>query len=69
VNFLFLLLVMGGAGFLQGVSVFGFAVIAAPLGLFFYDPVTLVVIFAVISIFLNAYLSLKIKTHLDNKLW
>jgi len=53
---------------LQGVTGFGFALLATPLGLAFFDQKTLVVTNSLVSIVLNAYLSQKIKTPWDKKI-
>lgn len=51
------------ASILQGVTGFGFAIIAAPLILSLYDAQTTIVILTIISLTLNTYLSNKIKTN------
>jgi uncharacterized protein len=53
---------------LQGISGFGFAVIAAPIGLMFFDQPTLIVSFTLISIVLNGFLSVQIKEKPDGNL-
>lgn len=53
---------------LQGITGFGFALLAAPLGLYFYDQKTLVVILTIISFVLNIYLLFKIEAKYYRKL-
>ena len=53
---------------LQGITGFGFAVLAAPLGLLFFNQPTVTVILAIIGLVLNGYLALKIQTKADSKI-
>lgn len=53
---------------MQGITGFGFALLATPLGLLFYDQKALVVILTIISFVLNTYLLVKIEAEFDRKL-
>lgn len=52
---------------LQGITGFGFAVIAAPLILSIYDIQTTVVILTIVSFILNSYLSIKLKNQYNKR--
>lgn len=49
------------ASFLQGITGFGFAILAAPLCLLFFDQTTVVVVLAVLSILLNLLMIKRIR--------
>jgi len=53
---------------LQGITGFGFAVLAAPLGLLFFDQPTITVALSVIGLVLNGYLVRKIETKINKKI-
>lgn len=53
---------------LQGITGFGFALVAAPLVLLFYDQQTTVVVLTLISFILNLFLIRKIKSEVDKTL-
>jgi uncharacterized membrane protein YfcA len=66
-NTLLFLLVIFVSCILQGITGFGFAVLAAPLGFLFFDQQTIVVVLTIISLVLNTFLLQKIKSKVDKK--
>lgn len=65
---LYFLVIIFVSCILQGLSGFGFAVIAAPLGIMLLDHETTVVALTIISFALNLYLLNAIKSDIDSKL-
>ena len=66
-NTLLFLLVIFVSCILQGITGFGFAVLAAPLGFLFFDQQTIVVVLTIISLVLNTFLLRKINAKVDKK--
>jgi hypothetical protein len=64
---LFLLCIFASC-ILQGITGFGFALLAAPLVLLFYDQQTTVVVLTLVSFVLNFFLIKKIKAEVDKTL-
>lgn len=62
------ILIMGVASFLQGITGFGFALVTAPLAIHLTDPVTLIFSFTLISLVLNGYLAITIKSPINSPL-
>ncbi len=53
---------------LQGITGFGFAVLAAPLGLLVLDHQSVIVSLAIVSLMLNLYLAKTVKTQVDKEI-
>lgn len=63
-----LLIIAFGSSILQGITGFGFALIACPLCLLYFSQSTVVVVLTVISFVLNIFLLKKINADVDKKL-
>ena len=65
--YLFLFLIFLIAGFTQGVTGFGFGLVAIPLLSLFIDIKTAVPLCSLLGILITAYLSLRLRKHIDRR--
>jgi len=65
VEYFYFSIIVLAASFLQGLTGFGFAILAAPLCLLFFEQQEVVIVLSAVSLLLNLYLVLKIKASPD----
>jgi uncharacterized membrane protein YfcA len=65
--YLFLFLIFMVAGFIQGVTGFGFGLLAIPLLSLFIDIKTAVPLCSLLGILITAFLSLRLRKHIDRR--